>query len=126
MDVAFTFGEGSSAYESCSVTFQNEVFMFGGNGPDGATQISKVVGCQLERIGDLDFSFSYGACTNRADAEIFLCFSDISGEGKRCRSSFDPEAGYVRVADSNYDHTVTRISASECKQKPIKLIPTYL
>ena len=89
--------------------------MFGGNGPNGATQISKVVGCELQRVGDLDFSFSYGACANRADAEIFLCFSDISGEGKRCRSSIDPEAGYARVVDSNYDHMVTRIAASDCK-----------
>ena len=38
--------------------------------------MSKINGCQLDRVGDLPFEFYYGACTNFvAQAEkILLCF----------------------------------------------------
>ena len=42
-DFVFDFGEGTEAYGSCSLTWQNEHFVFGGT--NNKTQISKIVGC---------------------------------------------------------------------------------
>ena len=38
--------------------------------------MSKINGCQLDRVGDLPFEFHYGACTNfvPASEKILLCF----------------------------------------------------
>ena len=39
-------------------------------------QMSKINGCQLDRVGDLPFEFYYGACTNfMAQTEkVLMCF----------------------------------------------------
>ena len=49
----FEYGTDTTAYKSCSLTFQNKAYVFGGfkNGQ----QISRLNGCSLERIGELSF-----------------------------------------------------------------------
>ena len=56
---------------SCSVNFQNEMFIFGGMFIKD--QISKVTGCSMTRIGTLDFDFNGGGCANFEDRSIILC-----------------------------------------------------
>ena len=48
-------------------------------------KISKVTGCELQRIGDLEFEFQEGACGTFSAPEerIFLCFS--KGYENQCR-----------------------------------------
>ena len=73
-DKSFDFSYASSAevYKSCSVTFQNEYFVFGGY--KQKRQISKIEGCQLKRIASLSFNLEYGGCANVADNQVYVCF----------------------------------------------------
>ena len=50
-DIDFIFGENTDVYQSCSLTWRGEHFVFGGlNERD---QISKIIGCELKSIGKL-------------------------------------------------------------------------
>ena len=57
-------------HESCSVTFKNEFYVYGGYSGHDKGQISKVEGCQLRRISNLPFKFYYGGCTTVAENKI--------------------------------------------------------
>ena len=70
--VDFTYNFMTEVWKSCSVHFQGEVYVFGGQ--TKGTQISKISGCGLERIGTLDINFFYGDCTSIGDQYILLCF----------------------------------------------------
>ena len=77
-------GPDTSASLSCSTSLNGELFVFGGH--KGSTsnqsiQISKIVNCELKRIGDLGLAnkpgFEYGACgTFLFDGveRVMLCF----------------------------------------------------
>ena len=80
----FDFGKDTSADGSCSLVWQNQFYNFGGNVEPFSNQISKLEGCMLNRIGDLDFEFSWSSCTNFNNERVFLCF-DSSGDYKKCR-----------------------------------------
>ena len=43
------------------MTFRDEFYYFGGRSPN-STQISKIIGCDLTKQGDLTFTFIKGAC----------------------------------------------------------------
>ena len=68
--------------------------------------------CKLEKIGDLDFDFHYGACTNVNNQYIFLCFSDNGQDLKKCRSSNTPLGKYSLEKKSSYPHRWIRIASS--------------
>ena len=53
----FTFDENTSVWRSCSITFRNHFYIYGGDG-DQERQISRVDGCRL-RIGELPFDHKY-------------------------------------------------------------------
>ena len=94
------FDQDTSAGGSCSLVWKNEFHIFGGNLDSTKTQISKLDSCMLKRIGDLDFEFENGACTNFDSQRIFLCFS--YDDTKRCRyasnaKDFSYKAGYTKV-----------------------------
>ena len=61
-DFDFKYGEGTEVYLSCSVTWRGEFFIFGGW--DRMQQVSKLVGCEMKRIGSLGFKHFRGACGN--------------------------------------------------------------
>lgn len=46
--------------------------------------MSKINGCQLDRVGELPFDFYYGACTNfiARSEKILLCFDSYDREGR--------------------------------------------
>ena len=94
-DLAFTFAKNTSVLNSCSVTFKNQHYVYGGYVYDGyERQISRIDGCRLRRIGDLPFDHYKGACTAVNDNLIYLCFqdgSDSSGDKKKCRYTTNPE-----------------------------------
>ena len=94
-DLAFTFAKNTSVSYSCSVTFKNQHYVYGGDPYDGyERQISRIDGCRLRRIGDLPFDHHFGACTAVNDNRIYLCFqdgSDSSGDKKKCRYTTNPE-----------------------------------
>ena len=72
--------ENTEVYRSCSATLKGELFVFGGNSElnNMRKQVSKVMGCGLQRIGDLSYDFYQGACGtyHMPDERILLCFSE--------------------------------------------------
>ena len=109
-DFMFAFGDNTEAYWSCSITWQGDFYIFGGN--KEKRQVSKMAasGCKLERIGDLDFDFNDGGCGNVNDEHVFLCFN--SGQDKKCHIGNAPLGNFSAIVDSNHPHGHTRIGAS--------------
>ena len=73
-DFNFEIDEEAEVYGSCSLTWQNELYVFGGD--TQRTQISKVQSCRLAPIGQLAFEHYFGDCVNVAGNAIVLCFAD--------------------------------------------------
>ena len=83
--------DDTQVYHSCSATLNGETYVFGGNNEKNqvfipqfvlkifyALQISKIIGCGLKRIGDLNYDFYLGACGTYLFPEerVMLCFGD--------------------------------------------------
>ena len=110
----FAYGEGTSAFESCSIIWNNRAFVYGGSYQINDYQIARLDGCSLSRIGQLDFSFASGGCAvtqGAISSEIILCFPS-SGTSK-CRSGQDPTGPFTILPNSNTSHRYTKIAASE-------------
>ena len=99
----------TEAYFSCSVTWKNNFYVFGGSN-QYARQISKVDDCMLANIGELEFNLTYGACVNQDDVQIFLCFDDQKGND--CHYSPEPEvaSSYQLSKSSSYEHRRIRVA----------------
>ena len=91
--------EDVQVYRSCSATLHGELFVFGGYATsmdkrkqvstlqlscfiinllkNSKIKVSKVVGCELKRIGELSYEFYQGACGTYSlpEERILLCFS---------------------------------------------------
>ena len=109
--IIMVHGEETEVYVSCSVTYRNKFYVYGGS--DQKRQISEVKQCELKRIGTLDFDHKYGSCSNVDDQEIYLCFGD--NESKQCRSAIDPLESFTKIASSTFEHNRIRTAASSSK-----------
>ena len=69
----FDFGNDTEVWESCSLQWKNQHYVFGGY--NEKRQVSVVNGNRLERKGSLDFNFNTGGCTIINQQIIVLCFS---------------------------------------------------
>ena len=86
-------GPNTCAQYSCAARLNDELFVFGGNGADNekqvifenykiiksnkSFQISKIVDCQLKRIGELPNAFNAGTCGTFSfdgDERVMFCF----------------------------------------------------
>ena len=108
-DFDFEIDEEAEAYYSCSLTWQNELYVFGGNFK--RKQISKVQSCRLAPIDELAFSHDLGDCVNVADKAIILCFN--SGNYKKCRMASSPTGEFSEMEQSRYEHIFTRIATND-------------
>ena len=88
----------TQAYQSCSVIWNNQLFIFGGKVEP--RQISQLTGHKLERVGNLTFDHQDGSCSNMANEYIFLCFSyfNIPSDSNVCRRSTGPLVG-ITISD---------------------------
>ena len=109
----FLMGENTQVYHSCSLTWRNEHFVFGGSSQK--RQISQIVGCELKRVGSLAFDHYFGACTTVGNSLIYLCFNYESGDYKKCRMATSPMGQFEEINPSTDDHEYTRIAASDCR-----------
>ena len=107
----FTHDKDSEVYRSCSVTWNNELYIFGG--AHNKRQISKLVRYKLQVIGNLPFDFQFGGCTTMASGKLFLCFSLY--DYKRCQWSTEPLGHFYNSTLAFHYHDSIRISSSECK-----------
>ena len=108
-DFNFEIDEEAQVYYSCSLTWQNELFVIGGNNSK-KTQISKVTSCRLEPVGQLAFDHYFGTCVNVANNKVILCFNNASGDYNKCRMASSPTGEFSEMAPSQYDHRYTRIA----------------
>ena len=97
--------------ESCSVNWQNQLFIFGGR--NEKRQISQLTGQKLKRVGDLTFDHHEASCTVMASKYIYLCFS--AADTKRCRRSIGPLKQFSDIAISTHRHGAIQISCSDSK-----------
>ena len=59
-------------------------------------KVSKVIGCKLERIMDLEFDFDSGACGTyniQNEEKVMLCFGSHNSQ-KRCFEGSDSKRCY--------------------------------
>ena len=105
----------TEAYHSCSVIWNNQLFIFGGK--NEPRQISQLTGYNLERVGNLTFDHEDGSCSNMANEYVFLCFTnlDYSSDSKLCRRSTGPLEQFSELAASEYDHYASKTSCSDSK-----------
>merc|ERR1711935_785762 len=112
MDLNFEIDEEAEVFASCSLTWENDLYVFGGYYKK--TQISKVKSCRLEPIGQLDFNLYYGDCVNVASNKIVLCFnSETNGDFKQCRMAPLPTGAFSKITPSQFDHRYTRIATDD-------------
>jgi len=104
-----TFGKGTEVVDSCSVAWNNEQYVFGGQ--TNKRQISKIEDCELTQVGELDFDFSSGAC-DVTDKHIVLCFGN-DDDTKTCRYGLDPFTITSALPQSNFGHRYTRIATGQ-------------
>ena len=110
--LAFSFPSDTDVYNSCSLVFNNKMFVFGGWSVK--RQISQVSSCGLVRIGSLDFDFYNGACTI-FHSQILLCFDWSQNEGHVCRLAKSPTGLFSKVRSSYYHHYSTKIASNGSK-----------
>ena len=90
----FELGNAVTVSWSCSLTWKNNFYIFGGWG-DQNKQISKLVGCKMTRLGSLSFDFYAGGCANMNNRRLFLCF-DYS-HTRDCHYADEPESIYHKT-----------------------------
>ena len=110
----FSHDETAEAKFACSVSWQNEFYIFGGL--SNRRQISKLVRYNLKVIGSLPFDHYLATCTNMANRKLFLCFNSASSDYKKCRWTNEPLGIFYQATLSSYDHDRARISSSQGKQ----------
>ena len=101
---------------SCSVTWQNQFYIFGGKMGE-IRQISLLTGYNMERIGSLSFDFRGGTCSAMNNKLLFLCFD--SADYQRCRRSNGPSENFSEVAKSIDNHRSIQTSCSKSKSLSI-------
>jgi hypothetical protein len=110
-DFYFELGQGTEVYASCSITWQNQHFIFGGD--KEKRQISQIKGCQLERVSNLKLAHTRGACVNVLDEMVYLCFD--WNNTKKCLKSDHPLGDFEPTENTQYRHGYTRIATSQSK-----------
>ena len=110
----FDRDDATEADISCSVNWQNQLFIFGGR--NETRQISRLSGYKLERVGNLLFDHWAGSCSVMGNEHIFLCFPWATNDvGNRCRLSNGPLEQFSEVALSTHRHRYTQTSCSDSK-----------
>ena len=113
----FEYRSQTSVYKSCSLTFRNHFYVFGGMNSFNK-QVSQLSGNKLERIGDLDFKLRSGACANVNNEYVYLCFHWGSYDDLRqCRYSSGVKKTFRKTDKSVDRHGATSIAASASKHK---------
>ena len=108
-DFYFEIDEESQVLNTCSVTWENELYVFGGQFPK-TKQIKKVTSCRLEVVGELAYGNYFGDCVNFANEKIVFCFNNIVGDFNKCRMVSSPTGAFTEMARSQHGHALTKIA----------------
>ena len=114
-DFNFKIDKEAEVWGGCSLTWENELFIFGGL--HKKTQISRVQSCRLEPIGTLVFEHYFGDCVNVASTKIVLCFNNVDGDithiANKCRMAPSPTDAFSELKPSQYEHSRARIATDD-------------
>ena len=80
-------------------------------------QILVVDGCELTPKAELQFDVFFGACAQRDNAEVFICFENSldSTTHKNCHRATGPLEKFEKLPSSTYAHENTRIAVTSGK-----------
>ena len=109
-DFYFEFEAKAEVLHSCSIFWQNQHYVFGGQ--HEKRQVLKIVNCQLTSVGKLDFDFNNGGCATTPQEQIYLCFDEKNSN--TCWSGKTPTGKFNKIDDSLFPHKWTRIAAGQC------------
>ena len=114
-EIEFNFASETEVSGSCSIVWLGKMFVFGGYSYQ--RQISVVDGCELKKKGELTFDMYLGACAQRDNQEVYICFELESylSQTKNCRRSIGPLEAFTKLPSSTYDHRSTRIAVTSGK-----------
>ena len=118
----FSFSPDTEVYHSCSLVFNDILYVFGGT--KQRRQISRVNGCGLVRVGTLNFDLDLGACTVSQN-KILLCFDNSvskGDQGRVCRKASTPTGLFSTIPESNYHHVRTAIASNGGKVYQLTLM----
>ena len=110
----FNFPGNIEVHQSCSVVFNDKMFIFGGIKEH--RQIAEVSSkCGIDRIGDLPFDFVNGACTVIKGDYLMLCFDMKQGyQGKVCRIDQSPTGSLDKINQwSNFAHYRAKVASKD-------------
>ena len=106
------FGPATEVENSCSLTWQGRMLVFGGY--THTRQISEVEGCGLIRLDhDLPFDLYRGACTTYDSDMMLFCFD--RSDTKACWTSSDLY-NFDKSDDSFYKHEYIQIATADEKR----------
>ena len=101
-EISMTYDYRTQVHGSCASFFKGEMYVFGGQ--LHKTQVSVIDGCNLKRLVDLPFEFSYGAC-EAIDDFVALCFPyENTKMCKKFRGVYGPSISLEMMQSSNRDH----------------------
>ena len=109
--LGFEFANETQVHASCSLQWQNQLYVFGGS--KAKKQVLIVNGNRLEKNATLDFDFTFGGCTVLNQSTIVLCFHHY--ESQVCRQSNSPLGLFKKLPDSNHMHFHARIASLDGK-----------
>ena len=112
-DFNFEIDDEVEVANSCSLTWQNELYVFGGHSQTARYQIAKVQSCRLTPIGKLAFAHYTADCVSVAGKKIVLCFNSTSADRKKCRMAASPTGAFSEMKLSQYEHKYTRIATND-------------
>ena len=98
----------SEVYASCSLTWNNQMYVLGGL--TSPNQVQKIENCSLKLKGNLPFNLRLGTCTTVNEETIVACF-DYFNTSACYKSSTGPIGLFDSLPDSTFTHREARIAA---------------
>ena len=103
-----TYDYRTQVHGSCSAFFRGEMYVLGG--ALHKTQVSVVDGCNMKRLVDLPFEFSYGTC-EQIDDFVAVCFaSEGPSMCKKFKGVYGPSISLEMMSSTKYAHRYSHLA----------------
>ena len=114
-EVGVSYQAGTVVDESCSIIWHGQMFIFGGY--QAERQISVVDECQVKKVGELPFNMTRGACAQRDNNEVYICWNDATNSWtyRNCFLSNDPLDDFSQLPRPFFRHGKSRIAVTSGK-----------
>ena len=107
-DISMTYDYRTQVHGSCSAFFRGEMYVLGG--ALHKTQVSVVDGCNMKRLVDLPFEFSYGTC-EQIDDFVAVCFAlEGTTKCKKFKGVYGPSISLEMMSSTKYGHRYSHLA----------------